>query len=186
MPYKVILASASPRRTEILTHAGIKHEVRPAHVEERMLPGEEAAVYAQRLAFEKADAARRSPDEIVLGADTVVVAPDGSILEKPASVEDACRMLKKLSGARHRVITGVHVAGPRGRATAAETTFVDFVALDPGEISAYVASGEPMDKAGAYAIQGLASRFVRRIEGCYFNVVGLPVSLVWRLLKAAA
>jgi septum formation protein len=130
---------------------------------------------------DKARAVAAGPSDIVLGADTTVVL-DGHVLEKPADAADARRMLGMLSGRRHEVVTGVClVRGPR-EIVDAEVTAVEFAAMSDREIDEYVASGEPMDKAGAYAIQGLASRFVRRVEGCYFNIVGLPVSLVWRRL----
>lgn len=183
---RLILASASPRRRDLLRQAGFTFEVRVPSVNEVPLPGEAAEDFARRAARDKAldVAASASADSLVLGADTVVVA-DSEILGKPADVQDAVRMLKLLSGITHRVITGVCLARAAARveALAHETTFVTFAALDEGEIAAYVASGEPFDKAGAYGIQGLASKFVTRVEGCYFNVVGLPVALVYELLK---
>ena len=183
---RLILASASPRRRELLRLAGFNFEVRPSTVEEVVLPGEAAEDFARRAAREKAlsVAATAPPDSLVLGADTIVVA-DGEILGKPADREDATRMLRRLAGVTHRVITGVCLvrAPERVEALAHETTFVTFRNLDEQEIAGYVASGEPFDKAGAYGIQGLASKFVTRIEGCYFNVVGLPVALVYDLLK---
>lgn len=180
----LILASASPRRREILHNAGIRCRVRPAHVDERLLPRETPKAHVLRLAQLKAEAARR-PGEWVLGADTVVVVGK-NILGKPRNARDAARMLGLLSGRVHRVLTGICLlAGAAPRLDVAETR-VWFRRLNREEIREYVASGEPLDKAGAYAIQGLASKFVERIEGCYFNVMGLPVSRVYRLLHAVA
>ncbi len=185
---RLILASASPRRRELLRQAGFTFEVAPAAVDETYPGGEDPAAFAERLALEKAaQIALRftaKDDVVVLGADTVVVA-DGEVLGKPASADDARAMLRKLSGTAHRVITGVALAAPGAarRAVGHEVTRVFFRPLTEEEISAYVATGEPLDKAGAYAAQGRAARFVTRVEGCYFNVVGLPVALVDRLLK---
>jgi septum formation protein len=183
---RLILASASPRRQELLRQAGFEFDVRPPAVEEIPLPGEAAEDFARRAARDKAldVAATAPPDSLVLGADTVVVA-GGEILGKPADASGAARMLRRLSGATHRVITGVCLVRAPAcvQALAHETTLVTFRALDEEEITGYVASGEPMDKAGAYGVQGLASKYVTRIEGCYFNVVGLPVALVYDLLK---
>ncbi|MGC8794008.1 MAG: Maf family protein [Bryobacteraceae bacterium] len=181
----LVLASQSPRRRELLARAGFSFVVRPVEVDETWWPGEEPAAHVERLAREKARVAPAGPDDIVLGADTVVVV-DGEILGKPADAEDAARMLRKLSGRMHRVLTGVCLKRGPTELTHVEATWVSFATLDEQEIRDYVASGEPMDKAGAYAIQGLASRFVKRIEGCYFNVVGLPVASVYRLLKQLA
>ncbi|MFN7936056.1 MAG: Maf family protein [Bryobacteraceae bacterium] len=181
----LILASSSPRRQEILRDAGIPFTVRKVHVEEVRAVSEPPEAYVRRLAREKAAAAGRAEGEIVLAADTIVVLGD-TVLEKPASVEDAARMLRLLSGQCHHVLTGVCLLAAHGEWVETATTKVWFAPLTEDEIQAYAASGEPMDKAGAYAIQGLASKFVERIEGCYFNVVGLPVSLVYRLLKLAA
>lgn len=180
----LVLASQSPRRREILSAAGIAFAVRPTGIEERRLPGEAPEVYVERLSREKARAAPARPDEFVLAADTVVVA-GGEVLEKPVSAGDAARMLSLLSGACHSVLTGVCLRRGGRTWTAVENTTVCFAALSRREIDAYISSGEPMDKAGAYAIQGLASRFVTRIEGCYSNVVGLPMARVYALLKAA-
>ncbi len=180
---RLILASASPRRSELLQNARISFEVDPAHVHEEPRAGEKPLDYAQRLARDKATAVlARHPNAVVLGADTVVVA-DEHLLEKPADSEDATRMLRLLSGRTHQVITGVCLAGPGFEGTEAETTQVTFVEMSGAEIAEYVAGGEPMDKAGAYGIQGMASRWVERIEGCYFNVVGLPVARVYRMLR---
>ena len=178
----LVLASQSPRRQEILRGAGIPFVVRAPSVVERRMDGEAAVDYVRRLASEKAAAVPAGPGEIVLGADTVVVAGE-SILEKPRDANDARRMLQLLSGRDHEVITGICLRTAGHTTVDTDVTRVHFVSLDPSEIDAYVASGEPMDKAGAYAIQGLASKFIDRIDGCYFNVVGLPVALVYRRLK---
>ncbi len=181
----LILASASPRRSELLRNAGIVFEVQPADVPEDPLPGEAAKALAERLAREKAMAiARRRPADVVLGADTVVVI-DGEILGKPADAADAARMLRMLSGRRHEVITGVCLVAGGQWSVASETTSVTMSEISDEEIAKYVATGEPMDKAGAYAIQGIASRWIPRIEGDYSNVVGLPVALVWKMLQQA-
>ena len=195
----LILASASPRRAELLTAAGIPFEIRPAHIDEVVRPGEDPRTYASRVAVEKASAvAVASPGRPVLAADTVVVI-DGLILGKPADADDAKRMLRRLSGRTHEVLTavalipgndlggnfGVDARKSPASFTAAEVTAVEFVLLSKAEIEWYVATGEPSDKAGAYAIQGLASRFVTRIEGSYSNVVGLPVSLVYAMCTRA-
>jgi septum formation protein len=181
----LILASASPRRRELLRNAGIAFEVQPADVAEVPLPGELAQALAERLAREKAMAIARSrPTDVVLGADTVVVV-DGEILGKPADAADAARMLRLLSGREHQVITGVCLVVSGQCSVASETTSVTMSEISEKEIAEYVATGEPMDKAGAYAIQGIASRWIPRIEGDYSNVVGLPVALVWRMLQQA-
>jgi septum formation protein len=181
----VVLASASPRRSELLRNAGISFTLDPAHVPEVPLQQEAPLAYTQRLARDKAIAVfSRHPNDTVLGADTVVVV-DEHLLEKPADSNDAARMLRLLSGRSHQVITGVCVVAPGFERTEAEVTKVWFSQLSDAEIADYVRSGEPMDKAGAYGIQGIASRWIGRIEGCYFNVVGLPVQRVYRLLRAA-
>ncbi|HKD86790.1 MAG TPA: Maf family protein [Terriglobales bacterium] len=181
----LILASASPRRAELLRNAGISFTVEPAHVREERSPVETPLGYAMRLARDKARTVLAThPGDAVLGADTVVVVDD-HLLEKPADASDATRMLRLLSGRRHQVITGICVAADGFESIDTETTQVSFSRLSDEEIAAYVHSGEPMDKAGAYAIQGMASRWSERIEGCYFNVVGLPVPRVYRLLQAA-
>jgi septum formation protein len=180
---RLVLASASPRRAELLRNAGIRFVVRPAHVKEERRTGEAAADYVRRMAVEKAEAVECGEDELELGADTTVVAGD-EILEKPQDAGDARRMLALLSGRVHEVITGVCLRRGGERAVDTESTRVRFLALTAVEIEEYVATGEPFDKAGAYAIQGWASRMIDRVEGCYFNVVGLPVSLVWRRMKA--
>jgi septum formation protein len=181
----LVLASASPRRQELLRSAGIEFEVQPADVAENRLPGETAKQHAERLASKKALAvARQRPHDFVLGADTVVVV-DGQILGKPSDANDAARMLRMLSGRRHQVITGVCLVINGQSSVASETTVVTMTEITDREIADYVASGEPMDKAGAYAIQGIASRWIPRIEGDYSNVVGLPVALVFGMLKSA-
>ena len=178
----VVLASQSPRRSEILRQAGIEFTVRIADVDEAVIAGETPEEYVQRLAVDKASAVPASPGEIVLGADTTVVI-DGEILAKPAGEADAVRMLTLLSGRRHDVLTGICLRRGAKIVRDYATTGVVFAPLSEKEIEAYVASGEPMDKAGAYAIQGLACKFVERIEGDYFNVMGLPISLVYRHLS---
>jgi septum formation protein len=177
----LILASQSPRRKELLERAGISFEVRTAGVAEERRPGESAEDYVLRLSREKAEAIGAPNGAWVLGADTVVVLGD-EMLEKPRDPADAGRMLTLLSGREHQVLTGICLKGPGGIGNHVERTRVWFAPLSAKEIAEYVASGEPMDKAGAYAIQGLGSKFITRIEGCYFNVVGLPVSLVYRML----
>jgi len=178
----LILASASPRRSELLRHAGIVFTVEPAHVHEQTRPQEPPLQYAQRLARDKAqDVFARHSDNVVLGADTIVVA-DEHLLEKPLDEADAARMLRILSGRAHQVITGVCLFAPGFERTEAEITEVRFAPMSDQEIAEYVATREPMDKAGAYAIQGIASRWAERIDGCYFNVVGLPVHRVYRML----
>ena len=182
----LVLASASPRRQELLRNAGIPFEVQPAHIPEDTLPGEQAKDCAERLARDKAQAvSRQRPQDIVLGADTVVVI-EGVILGKPPNAADAARMLRVLSGRQHQVITGVCVVANGRSSVASETTAVTMSEISEQEIADYVATGEPMDKAGAYAIQGIASRWIPRIEGDYSNVVGLPVALVWRMLREIA
>ncbi|HWR35844.1 MAG TPA: Maf family protein [Clostridia bacterium] len=184
----LILASASPRRSELLRNADIAFQVKPAHVPEVADSGEAPLAYAKRLARDKAraiSAAHRS--DFVLGADTVVIV-DEHLLEKPRHADDAARMLRLLSGRVHQVTTGVCLIGPAEDGNSFEdvrsaTTEVTFNHLSDDDIRAYISSGEPMDKAGAYAIQGIASRWIPRIDGCYFNVVGLPVPLVFAMLR---
>ena len=190
----LVLASASPRRQELLRSAGIEFTVLPADVDETPLHGEGARDCAERLAREKAWKIWRARQrDAVLGADTIVVV-DGAILGKPADHDDAARMLRLLAGRRHQVVTGVClVRSNLGRSNLVrssedtvvdcETTLVTMAELSDQEILDYVATGEPMDKAGAYAIQGIASRWIPRIEGDYSNVVGLPVARVYRLLR---
>jgi septum formation protein len=204
----LVLASASPRRSELLTQAGYGFRVHPAHIAEDPIAGEDPIAYVTRLAREKAEAVFRElaplgseseagdPDGqselarsqlagsglVVLGADTTVTL-DNAILGKPVDAADAARMLRLLSGRTHRVITGVAVVTAEGVEVAAEVTAVRFLTLSDVEIADYVAGLEPMDKAGAYAIQGRAARWIPRIEGCYFNVVGLPLALVSAMLE---
>lgn len=185
---RLILASSSPRRQEVLRKAGFEFEAVASGVDESARAGEDPVRHVERLALEKAtEVAGRFPpgnEVVVLGADTVVVARD-VLLGKPATPEEAAAMLQELSGVVHEVVTGVALIAPGAprRAVAHERTRVFFRTLSAQEIADYVASGEPLDKAGAYAIQGLAGRFVTRIEGCYFNVMGLPLALVDRLLR---
>jgi septum formation protein len=195
----LILASASPRRRELLAQAGYSFDVQASSVLELRRPEESAIRFATRLAREKAEEvfARRlasvnnlefpaAEPLVVLGADTVVVC-DGEVLGKPSDAADASRMLLLLSGRTHQVVTGVAVVWgsslPAAAEVAAELTQVTMQTLSPQEVSRYVASGEPMDKAGAYAIQGYAARWIPRISGCYFNVVGLPLALVASILE---
>jgi septum formation protein len=186
---RLVLASASPRRRELLAQAGYAFTVHPAHIPEDPLLHEEPVAYVVRLAREKAETVFRElssdPSEslVVLGADTTVTL-DGQILGKPADAADAARMLRTLSGRTHRVITGVALATEAGTEVAAEVTAVRFLTLSDAEIDEYVATGEPLDKAGAYAIQGRAAKWIPRVEGCYFNVVGLPLALVSALLES--
>jgi septum formation protein len=180
---RLILASASPRRSELLRAAGFDFQVVPAEVDERPLPAEAPDDYVRRVALDKARAVAASmPDAVVLAADTCVVVDD-AILGKPVDAADAARMLAVLSGRPHDVLTGVAVIGPAGVQVESADSRVVFASLSAAEIAWYVASGEPADKAGAYAIQGLASRYVERVEGSYSNVVGLPVAVVYRLLR---
>lgn len=183
---RLILASASPRRAELLEAAGVAFDVAPAGIDEQQLPGESALAHVERLAAAKAGAvAARYPDRPVLGADTVVVV-DGAVLGKPADEADAGRMLRLLAGRTHEVLTGVALVWPAGRTRSRVTrTTVEMAPLDEAEIAWYVASGEGADKAGAYGVQGLASRFVTRVAGSYSAVVGLPVAAVHALLREA-
>jgi septum formation protein len=175
----LVLASQSPRRAEILRQAGIRFVVRAVSVDETPQSGETPEDYVRRLAEAKARAVPAGPDEIVLGADTTVVVDD-ELLAKPADAIDARRMLTALSGRRHEVITGICLRRGEEQICDHAVTTVWFAPLSEQEIDEYVASGEPMDKAGAYAVQGAASKFIPRIEGCYYNVMGLPVSLVYQ------
>jgi septum formation protein len=188
----LILASASPRRHELLTQAGVAFTAAAAGINEDLLPNEAAAAYVQRLAEEKAQAVWNShrsadaPDDplLVLGADTCVVC-DGHILGKPMDTADARRMLELLSGRTHAVLSGLAVVTGRRIVRDLEITQVTFNCLNDSEIAQYIASGEPLDKAGAYAIQGYAARWIPRIEGCYFNVMGLPIARTIALLAEA-
>jgi septum formation protein len=193
----LVLASASPRRQELLKNAGIEFVLKPANIPEVRLDQESAQVFAERMAREKARAVfAGAKGEYVLGADTVVVvaAMAGGatgvspvevqlVLGKPESEEDAARMLRLISGRKHQVITGVCLIGSGFEDVRSETTTVEFSALSETEIRDYIATGEPMDKAGAYAIQGAASRWVLNVKGDYSNVVGLPVALVLQILR---
>lgn len=181
---RIILASHSPRRRELLSALGIAFEVIGADVDETMTAGESVEQHVLRLAGQKAWAVyTRQPDAVVIGADTVVVV-DGQLLGKPADTEDAARMLGLLSGKTHEVLTGVAVIVPQCQDAYAQVvrTAVIMRALDGREIAAYAATAEPMDKAGAYAAQGMASAFISKIEGSYTNVVGLPAAEVTELL----
>jgi len=192
----LILASASPRRRELLTQAGYTFTIQPAHSPEDPREGEDPIAYVVRLAREKADAVYRegvnsgqgtvnsqTGELVVLGADTTVTV-DGQILGKPEDDADAARMLRMLAGRTHLVITGVAVVTAAHTEVAAEVTAVKFLSLSDVEIADYIATGEPMDKAGAYAIQGRAAKWIPRIDGDYFNVVGLPLALVSTMLDA--
>jgi septum formation protein len=178
----LVLASKSPRRQQILRDAGIPFIMRSCDVPEERRLGEQPLEYVRRLAREKAFAVPLHSEEVILAADTVVVV-EGAVLEKPRDTGDAARMLTLLSGREHEVITGVCLRSAERTIVDAAITRVRFVNLSSEELEAYAASGEPMDKAGAYAIQGLASKFIDRIAGDYFNVVGLPVALVYRHWK---
>jgi nucleoside triphosphate pyrophosphatase len=182
---RLILASASPRRTDLLRQAGYDFEVEPADVDESELAGEDPRAYVVRVAALKARTVAAShPDDLVLAADTTVVI-DGDMLAKPSGDDDAKRMLGRLSGRTHEVLTGVAIVGAGREASAVVATRVRFRPLSATEVDWYVASGEPHDKAGAYGVQGLASRFVESVDGPYSNVVGLPVGAVRALLEAA-
>jgi len=202
----LILASASPRRRELLAQAGFSFIVESADVDESLRDGEEPSAYVQRLAIEKAQAvfARHSESLgapfmtassswvgsdndplIVLGADTTVVC-DGHILAKPEDAADAMRMLRHLSGRTHQVLTGVAAVTRAGVFSAVETTEVVFSPIPEADLSAYCSTAEPLDKAGAYGIQGYAARWIPRIEGDYFNVMGLPIARTAKLIEAAA
>jgi septum formation protein len=188
---RLILASASPRRAELLSHAGFRFDAMTVDIDERPKPGETPAAYVRRLAMEKSASAQAAlefsnahhqhQDAVVLGADTAVVI-DGMILGKPADDDDARRMLQRLSGRTHEVLTGVSLRLNVHEVGMVERTLVTFGELRDADLDWYVQTGEGTDKAGAYAIQGLASRFVRRIDGSYSNVVGLPVAAVYELL----
>jgi septum formation protein len=178
----IVLASQSPRRAEILRQAGIAFTVRPASVDETPRDGERPLDYVWRLADEKAAAVPAAPYEIVLGADTTVVI-DGKMLGKPAGEADARRMLALLAGRRHEVMTGICLKRGEKRVRDTAVTEVWFGTMSEDQIAEYAASGEPLDKAGAYAIQGLASKYVDKIHGCYFNVVGLPIAMVFAHLR---
>jgi len=180
---RVVLASASPRRRQLLDLIGIEHEVRPANIDESMRPRENPRRHAERLAREKATAiAKRDPDLITIAADTIVVV-NRKVLGKPKDAEDAARMLSLLSGREHVVTTAVAVSRGRKLRSAVEEVRVKFRRLRDDEIEAYIATGEPMDKAGAYGIQGFGATIVERIEGDYFAVMGLPIVRLVGLLR---
>ncbi|MFZ0272216.1 MAG: Maf family protein [Acidobacteriaceae bacterium] len=194
----LVLASASPRRRELLAQAGYVFEIIPASICEDLRPGEAPIAYVLRLAREKAEAVAASPafaalrrgqeyPLLILGADTTVVAPSGAILAKPEDDADAARMLRLLAGATHKVITGVALLAPTESdaitEVAAEVTWVTMLTPTEEELAAYIATGEPHGKAGAYGIQGQAARWIPRIHGCYFNVVGLPLALVASMIE---
>ena len=182
----LVLASSSPRRQELLSAAGIRFEVRPSNIPEELLPGERPIQFSERLAREKASAVWKAlshdSEKVVLGADTIVVV-DEHVLNKPEDAQDAARMLRMISGRAHQVITSVCLLGEAVEDVRSEKTTVFVTGISEPEISNYIATGEPMDKAGAYGIQGLASRWIPRIEGDYSNVVGLPIALVCRILR---
>lgn len=194
---QIVLASASPRRQELLKNAGVEFVVKPANIPEIRRADEAPQAFAERMAREKARAVfAKERDQYVLGADTVVVVAAGArratglspvhsdlVLGKPENEEDAARMLRLLSGQKHHVITGVCLLGSNFEDVRSETTAVHFCTLSDDDIREYIATGEPMDKAGAYAIQGAASRWISKLEGDYSNVVGLPVALVLRILQ---
>ncbi len=194
----LVLASASPRRRELLAQAGFRFEAESSDVPEVRAPGEEPVPFVLRLAREKAhfvhqkrrfrhnsepQAEQHDTGLLVLGADTVVVT-EGEVLGKPASADDAHRMLRLLSGRTHQVITGLCLESEDAVETAAEITYVSMQTLSDREIADYIATGEPFDKAGSYAIQGRAARWIPRIHGCYFNVVGLPLALASSMIEA--
>lgn len=181
---RLILASASPRRREIGEKLGLDFDVFPALEEESLdltKPLPDAVTAVARAKAE--EVAARHPGRVALGADTVVAAPDGTVLGKPANREDACRMLALLSGKRHRVITGVWLSGPGIADGFADEAWVDFMPLTPAEIRDYVETGEPLDKAGGYAVQGRGMRFVKGIQGDFYTVMGLPGARLWAFLK---
>lgn len=187
---KLILASGSPRRAEILNNAGFSFDVQPVDVDESLLPNEDAEDYVLRLAKAKAQnvavsAAKNSARAFVIGADTTVVC-GGRIFGKPENAAEARDMLRALSGTAHEVHTGIAIVRtPDGlQASAVETTRVTFLPLSQDQIDAYIATGDPFDKAGGYGIQGIGGKFIPRIEGCYFNVMGLPLSRTWQMLCA--
>lgn len=179
----IILASGSPRRRELLTQVGIAHAVVPSNAPEDVSPGTEPAAMVRELALRKArSVAATHPGEWVLGSDTTVVL-DGEILGKPQDDADAVSTLQRLSGRQHEVLTGIALVGPGGEMVEHASTTVWMRTLTTAEIEAYVATGEPLDKAGSYGIQGRAAAFVPRIEGCYYNVVGLPLALLFQMLQ---
>ncbi len=182
---KLVLASASPRRRDLLLQAGFTFDIQATEADEASLPDEDAVSLAIRLARTKAETvAQTVPHCVVLGADTVVLAPTGELLGKPQDAEDTTRMLRLLSGKTHQVITGVCVCAPERTEVAAALTYVTFFTISEAEIVAYITTGEPMGKAGSYAIQGRAARWIPHIQGDYSNVVGLPLALITTMLAA--
>jgi septum formation protein len=182
----LILASGSPRRSEILNAVGWSFTKRVADIDESEIAGESPEDYVQRLAKTKAETvAAMEPDGIVLGADTTVVI-DGAIIGKPSDLDDARRMIRLLSGNVHEVLTGVAVVANGNTNVGIERTKVEFASLSESEIEFLVEFGEPLDKAGAYAVQAQAALFIKGIEGDYWNVVGLPIGLVYRLVCGSA
>jgi len=181
---RLLLASASPRRREILENLGFEFEILPSNVDESEVPWNDPVKSAKLLAEIKAvDAQMTRPRKTIIAADTIVLC-DGQVMGKPGSPEEAKEMLVALSGRMHEVVTGIAlIATPNIRIIEAESTRVFFRELRPEEISRYIETGEPFDKAGAYAIQGYASAFIEKIEGCYFNVVGLPVSRLFGMFR---
>ncbi len=183
IPLRVILASQSPRRRELLALIGVTHEVRPADIDETYFAGERPAAHAERLARGKCVViAEREPDALVIGSDTIVVV-DGEVLGKPADEADAARMLRRLSGRSHVVVTAVAVAWRGQTRSAVEEVNVTFHSLSDADITAYIATREPMDKAGAYGIQGFGATIVERVDGDYFAVMGLPLQLLVGVLR---
>lgn len=182
---QLILASGSPRRKELLSLFRIPFTVIPADVDETMDPAKAPYAEVARLSAKKARAVKREPDDVVIAADTIVVC-EGKVLGKPKSEENAYHMLSLLSGRDHQVMTGCTVLRGEKRETFTEVTDLHFRTLSEREIRAYIASGEPMDKAGAYGIQGGAALFCRRMEGDYYNVMGLPVCRLWQTLQSIA
>jgi septum formation protein len=178
----VVLASQSPRRRELLTLVGIRHEIRPANIDESYFAGEVPSAHAERLARGKAEAIS-APDAVTIGSDTIVVV-DGDVLGKPLDERDAARMLRRLSGRSHIVITAVAVGWEGRLVSDVEEVTVTFRALSEADIAAYIATGEPMDKAGAYGIQGYGATIVERVDGDYFAVMGLPLNRLARLLES--
>lgn len=181
---RVVLASGSPRRRELLNMIGVKHEIMPADIDERYLPGEDPPAHAERLAREKAAAvAPRAGNSLIIAADTIVVV-DGDVLGKPRDPAEAAEMLRRLSGRSHTVHTAVAVRYGGSEASSVESPSVTFRPLDAELIEAYIATGEPMDKAGSYGIQGFGATLVTRLEGDYFAVMGLPLHRTMQLVES--
>jgi septum formation protein len=182
----LILASSSPRRRDLLTQAALRFDVLPANIDETRHPNESPTAYVQRLALEKAQAIHtRHPNATVLGADTTVVLDDTEILNKPTDLADAERMLRQLSNRSHQVHTGIAIVTPTTQRTHIETTTVFFAPIPTADLAHYLSTGDGLDKAGAYGIQGYAARWITRIEGDFFNVMGLPLAATIRLLREA-